>query len=71
MGMQQKIPPQFADRAERRVWFTRDDADRLLNWIEDNGLRFLGMDVADMQRLIKDLGYEPRQRDNWYNLVAA
>jgi len=24
-----------------------------------------------MQRLIKDLGYEPRQRDNWYKLVDA
>ena len=29
------------------------------------------MDVADMQRLIRALGYEPRQRDNWYNLVVA
>jgi cyclic dehypoxanthinyl futalosine synthase len=28
------------------------------------------MSVADMQRLIRDLGYEPRQRDNWYRLVA-
>jgi cyclic dehypoxanthinyl futalosine synthase len=27
------------------------------------------MSVADMQRLIRDLGYEPRQRDNWYRLV--
>ena len=27
------------------------------------------MSVADMQRLIADLGYEPRQRDNWYRLV--
>ena len=27
------------------------------------------MTVADMQRLIKDLGYEPHQRDNWYHLV--
>src|SRR5204862_5960755 len=27
------------------------------------------MTVADMQRLIKDLGYEPHQRDNWYRLV--
>jgi hypothetical protein len=23
-----------------------------------------------MQRLIRDLGYEPRQRDNWYNLIG-
>ncbi|MBL9134647.1 MAG: CofH family radical SAM protein [Verrucomicrobiales bacterium] len=27
------------------------------------------MGVADMQRLIADLGYEPRQRDNWYRPV--
>jgi len=27
------------------------------------------MTVADMQRLIRDLGYEPHQRDNWYRLV--
>jgi len=25
--------------------------------------------VADMRRLITDLGYEPRQRDNWYHLI--
>jgi len=25
--------------------------------------------VKDMQRLIKDLGYEPHQRDNWYGLL--
>jgi len=29
------------------------------------------MTVADMKRLIKDLGYEPRQRDNWYRLVES
>jgi cyclic dehypoxanthinyl futalosine synthase len=27
------------------------------------------MTVADMRRLIADLGYEPRQRDNWYRLL--
>jgi len=41
--------------------------------IEENVVSKAGtvycMDVADMQRLIKDLGYEPRQRDNWYELV--
>jgi len=26
--------------------------------------------VEDMHRLIQDLGYEPRQRNNWYQLVA-
>jgi len=28
------------------------------------------MTVPDMKRLIADLGYEPKQRDNWYRLVA-
>jgi len=27
------------------------------------------MTVADMRRLISELGYEPRQRDNWYRLL--
>ncbi|MCF7763952.1 MAG: dehypoxanthine futalosine cyclase [Verrucomicrobia bacterium] len=27
------------------------------------------MTVDDMRRLITDLGYEPRQRDNWYTLL--
>ncbi len=26
--------------------------------------------VDDMKRLIADLGYQPRQRDNWYRLIA-
>jgi cyclic dehypoxanthinyl futalosine synthase len=29
------------------------------------------MGVDDMRRLIEDLGYEPRQRDNWYRPVRA
>jgi 2-iminoacetate synthase ThiH len=29
------------------------------------------MTVEDMHRLIKDLGYQPRQRDNWYQLVES
>lgn len=29
------------------------------------------MGVADMKRLIADLGYEPRQRDNWYRAVPT
>ena len=41
--------------------------------IEENVVSQAGatfrMGVPDMQRLIRDLGYEPRQRDNWYNLV--
>lgn len=42
--------------------------------IEENVVSQAGttfrMGVQDMQRLIRDLGYEPRQRDNWYRLVA-
>ena len=41
--------------------------------IEENVVSQAGaifrMTVADMQRLIKDLGYEPHQRDNWYRLL--
>jgi cyclic dehypoxanthinyl futalosine synthase len=41
--------------------------------IEENVVSQAGatfrMSVADMHRLIKDLGCEPRQRDNWYRLV--
>jgi cyclic dehypoxanthinyl futalosine synthase len=42
--------------------------------IEENVVSSAGttfrMTVPDMQRLIRDLGYEPRQRDNWYRLVG-
>jgi cyclic dehypoxanthinyl futalosine synthase len=41
--------------------------------IEENVVSQAGttfrMTVADMRRLITELGYEPRQRDNWYGLV--
>lgn len=41
--------------------------------IEENVVSQAGttfrMGVADMKRLIVDLGYEARQRDNWYNLL--
>src|SRR5277367_894256 len=41
--------------------------------IEENVVSQAGttfrMGVADMQRLIKDLGLEPHQRDNWYRLL--
>ncbi len=42
--------------------------------IEENVVSQAGtsfrMTVPDMRRLIADLGYEPRQRDNWYHLVG-
>ncbi len=41
--------------------------------IEENVVSQAGttfrMSVADMRRLIEDLGYEARQRDNWYRLL--
>jgi cyclic dehypoxanthinyl futalosine synthase len=41
--------------------------------IEENVVSQAGttfrMTVADMRRLIEDLGYEARQRDNWYHLL--
>ncbi|MCW5554408.1 MAG: dehypoxanthine futalosine cyclase [Verrucomicrobiae bacterium] len=41
--------------------------------IEENVVSQAGttfrMTVADMQRLITELGYKPHQRDNWYRLV--
>jgi len=43
--------------------------------IEENVVSQAGaafrMTVADMHRLIADLGYEPRQRDNWYRLLSS
>ncbi len=43
--------------------------------IEENVVSQAGatfrMTVADMRRLIEDLGCEPRQRDQWYRLVDA
>jgi cyclic dehypoxanthinyl futalosine synthase len=41
--------------------------------IEENVVSQAGttfrMSVDDMKRLIRDLGYAPHQRDNWYNLL--
>ena len=41
--------------------------------IEENVVSQAGttyrMGVTDMQRLIRDAGYEPHQRDNWYHLL--
>jgi cyclic dehypoxanthinyl futalosine synthase len=42
--------------------------------IEENVVSSAGtthrMGVADMERLITELGYDPKKRDNWYRLVA-
>ena len=43
--------------------------------IEENVVSQAGttfrMSVADMRRLISELGYEPHQRDNWYRLLST
>ena len=43
--------------------------------IEENVVSAAGttfrMGVADMRRLITELGYEPRQRDNWYRILPS
>jgi cyclic dehypoxanthinyl futalosine synthase len=43
--------------------------------IEENVVSQAGatfrMGVSDMHRLISELGYEPRQRDNWYRLLTV
>ncbi|MED6315057.1 MAG: cyclic dehypoxanthinyl futalosine synthase [Verrucomicrobiota bacterium] len=38
------------------------------NVVSEAGTTFR-MGVADMQRLIEGIGYEARQRDNWYHLI--
>ena len=38
------------------------------NVVSEAGTTFC-MDEGDMHRLIKDIGYKPRKRDNWYRLV--
>jgi cyclic dehypoxanthinyl futalosine synthase len=38
------------------------------NVVSQAGTTFC-MTVSDMHRLIKELGYEPHQRDNWYRLL--
>lgn len=38
------------------------------NIVSQDGTTFC-MTVPDLHHLIKDLGYEPHQRDNWYRLV--
>ena len=70
MGMHMKIPTEFAQRAERKKWFARKDAERLLDWLEDDGHRFIGMDVAEKRDdgswvLLLDQLDLSRQTDNF------
>ncbi|MEC7742978.1 MAG: hypothetical protein VYE13_10965 [Pseudomonadota bacterium] len=43
------LPSELAQRAVRRQFFDRDDAEAILDWCEDNACKFLGIDVADKQ----------------------
>ena len=51
MGMMANFPNRFEARAERRNWFARKDAEALLDWVEDCGHRFIGLEVAQKQDL--------------------
>lgn len=70
MGMHRAIPTEFAARAERRRWFTRSDAEQVLDWLEEDGHRFIGMEVAEKQgdeswTLLADQLDLSRQTDNF------
>ncbi|MFA6219863.1 MAG: hypothetical protein WC692_08825 [Erythrobacter sp.] len=70
MGLHAMIPEQFSARAQRRHWFTRADAADLLDWLEDSGCRFIGMDVAEKRAdgswiLLDDTLDLARQTDNF------
>ena len=70
MGMIANFPEQFAALAERRCWFARADAEQLLDWMEDTGQRFVGMEVAQKQAdgtwvLLDDTLELARQTDNF------
>ena len=70
MGMMVRFPDGFERRAERRSWFARGDAEALLDWLEDAGHRFIGLDVAQKREdgswtLLPDSLDLPRQTDNF------
>ena len=70
MGMHMTIPTEFEARAERRRWFSRDDAERVLDWLEEDALRFVGMELAekgadDSWTLLPDRLDLSRQTDNF------
>ncbi len=47
MAARSPLPEALAARAVRRQFFEPKDAVTILNWCEDNGHKFLGMDVAE------------------------
>ncbi|MBY6129010.1 hypothetical protein KUW15_09805 [Qipengyuania aquimaris] len=49
MVVSKELPENLAAKAQRRNWYARAEADKVLDWIEDSGQRFLGVDVAQKQ----------------------
>ncbi len=46
MKISNKLPSELSKSAERRTWYQSPQTADILDWIEDTGQRFLGMDVA-------------------------
>ena len=46
MVISKKLPAALAANVQRRTWYERAEAEKILGWIEDTGQRFLGLDVA-------------------------
>ncbi|MBK63638.1 MAG: hypothetical protein CL575_12030 [Altererythrobacter sp.] len=70
MVISKELPAALAAKAQRRNWYTRENAAELLDWIEETGQRFLGVDVAqakpDGSWLLIDEGLDlSRQTENF------
>lgn len=70
MVISKELPEALAAKAQRRNWYGRAEALQVLDWIEESGQRFLGVDVAQTQRdgtwLLIDEGLDlHRQTENF------
>ena len=69
MVISKELPAALAAKAQRRSWYTRENAEQLLDWIEETGQRFLGVDLAQAQDgswLLSDEGLDlSRQTENF------
>ena len=70
MVISKELPAALAAKAQRRNWYTRENAAELLDWIEETGQLFLGVDVAqakpDGSWLLIDEGLDlSRQTENF------
>ena len=46
MVEEKTLPPELAQLAERRSWFSRAHAEQVLTWLEQESLQLLGIDAA-------------------------